>query len=101
MLERTAPRLYSVAAASPECSGRLPLLCKSHHSYELLPPVRHGWTEAACLHRAKKKKGGLISQCKQCAIKANNLLEVHCPCYCQLDAHCEFVRMNRQANAGC
>lgn len=50
-LEWTPPRLHSAAAANPECSGHPPLLCKSHHSSGLLLPVRHGWTEAVCLHR--------------------------------------------------
>lgn len=56
-LERTAPRFYPAAAASPECSPRRLLWCGSHHSYGLLPPGGHGWTEAACLH------GGTEKQC--------------------------------------
>lgn len=66
-----APRLYSAPAASARCSGRLLVLCKSHRSYELLPPVRHGWIEAACLHRANKT---VISHSKQWVIRPNTLL---------------------------
>lgn len=68
-LGRTARRFYSVAAASPRASPHLLFLCKRHHSYGSLPPVRHGWTEAAFLCRLKKtvniKSNYWLSFCPQ------------------------------------
>lgn len=102
LLERMAPRLYSVAAASPGCSGRRPLLCKNHRSYGSLLPARHGWTEAACLHTANRD-GSFISLCKQCVIRANDEITAICPRYtaCKWNVNWGCVRtIKNQINAG-
>lgn len=102
VLERMAPRLYSVAAASPGCSGRRPLLCKSHRSYGSLLPARHGWKEAACLHTANRD-GSFISLCKQHAVGANEEITTIGPRYtaCKWNVNWRCVRtIKNQINAG-